>query len=254
MSQQSQFPYSVENISAQAWSSNPGTPILTPTSSTFSTPYNSVRGGGPYAPLGSIPPSPLIGPSIGGSAAPSPYGSVRSAPGQFPMPPGTPMIPSVPPSPFMPATPVSSPMPTPIPSAMPSVNSTPSGSMRGMPGPSNAPASLSAIFGPVPDYATANTSHYNLPFLPPPYKNFVPSPMYMESASQDFAAQNEAYHRRRLGIREEVHNGPRPEYWRHGLSDTIRLQNREWERRVLGGGDEEDEEEWKRPGCRCVIS
>ncbi|KAK6505783.1 hypothetical protein TWF481_007675 [Arthrobotrys musiformis] len=166
---------------------------------------------------------------------------------------------------------------TPLPSAPASAFSTPFGTVSGMPPAINDNQALEAIFGPVPSYATANTSHLHLPFKPPPYKDFVPSPAYFACSDEDRAYQIQA--------RENYQNGRTTDPWRneplpqliqrfedlsfadqmrerglryqynHLMTDAQRADmDRRRRERTATHEPELDEEIWNNsPGCRCTI-
>ncbi|KAK6335817.1 hypothetical protein TWF730_003194 [Orbilia blumenaviensis] len=176
MSQRNQYPFSGEVFPPAPWSPAPGAPIISST-------------GGPDF---SVPFAPTSEP--------------------FPMFPGSPL-----PSPFLPATPAFGPTPmaSPLPSAVSSAFSTPFGTLSAgsMPHLGPAPQDLDKIFGPAPNYVTANTSHLNLPFQPPPYKNFIPSPLYIEGSMEDLAYQNMARQNYANGLTTDPwRNEPMPQY------------------------------------------
>ncbi|KAF3103573.1 hypothetical protein TWF102_003756 [Orbilia oligospora] len=273
MSQQEDFPFPGpydQGLPTPAWSSNTGTPILTPASSTM-FPVQT----GPFGPP-LPPPSSETFPGFSGP----------------PMFPDAPIMPSGMPSPTMSPIPgpgpmpmqmlVPSAMPSPIPTPASSTISTPFGTINGPPDPNDAQA-LEAIFGPVPNYVTANTSHYNLPYMPPPYReNFVPAPLYIPGSAEDLAYQNLARENYENGLTTDPwRNEPIPENnepqfvqrfedlsfadqmrerrLRHRYNNTMTdAQRRDMDRRRLQRTDshepELDEEVWKAsPGCRCVI-
>ncbi|KAK6343084.1 hypothetical protein TWF718_008458 [Orbilia javanica] len=255
MSQQEEFPFPYsQGLPATAWPPT-GTPMLTPA-------------------IPTIFPTQPVHPDLPMISSGMPSSLISPMPGFGPMP--------------MPTTPF---MPSPVPTAASSAFSTPFGTVNGIPpdlpmasgqpGPNNAQA-LEAIFGPVPDYAKANTSHYNLGFQPPPYKNFVPAPIYIENSTEDLAYQNVA--------RENYRNGLTTDPWRNqpipdnnvpqfvqrfedlSFADQMRgrrlrrrynnnmtdAQRRDMDRRRLQRTEsyepELDEEIWESsPGCRCTI-
>ncbi|TGJ67143.1 hypothetical protein EYR41_008718 [Orbilia oligospora] len=246
MSQQEDFPFPGpydQGLPTPAWSSNTGTPILTPASSTM-FPVQTGPFGPPLPPPSSEPFPGFPGPPMFPDAPIMPSG-MSPIPGPGPMPMQM-LVPSA--------------MPSPIPTPASSTFSTPFGTINGLPDPNDAQA-LEAIFGPVPNYVTANTSHYNLPYMPPPYReNFVPAPLYIPGSAEDLAYQNLARENYENGLTTDPwRNEPIPENNEPQYNNTMTdAQRRDMDRRRLQRTDshepELDEEVWKAsPGCRCVI-
>ncbi|KAK6504399.1 hypothetical protein TWF506_002598 [Arthrobotrys conoides] len=273
MSQQEDFPFPGpydQGLSTPAWSSNTGTPIITPASSTMFPVPGGLVGPPPLPPAGLFPGFP--GPPMFPDSPMMPSG-ISS--------PTLPPVPGVGPMPMPMPMPMPSAMPSPIPTAPNSSFSTPFGTIRGAPDTNDAQA-LEAIFGPVPNYVTANTSHLNLPFQPPRYReDFVPAPLYIPGSAEDLAYQNLSRENYRNGLTTDPwRNEPIPEITEPqfvqrfedlSFADQMRErrlrrrynrmtdeQRRDMDRRRLQRTDsyepELDDEVWKdSPGCRCVI-